>query len=79
MTTVRSHLNTSRTFLDKTKYLGEGDLHQASEKGWGAAAHMAKATSTSSDWWSNRCSESQSVRLVTGWDFTKHRVRGPAA
>ena len=31
-------------FLEKgLKYLTEGDLHQASEKGWGAAAHMAVA------------------------------------
>ena len=28
-------------FLAKSKqYLADGDLHQASEKGWGAAAHV---------------------------------------
>ena len=38
-------------FLEKgRKYLAEGDLHQASEKGWGAAAHMAKATATAQGW-----------------------------
>ena len=34
----------SREFLAKARqYLTQGDLHQASEKGWGAASHMAKA------------------------------------
>lgn len=38
-------------FLDKSrKYLAEGDLHQASEKGWGAAAHMAKAVADVQGW-----------------------------
>lgn len=31
-------------------FLAEGDLHQASEKGWGAAAWMAKAVSTAQGW-----------------------------
>ena len=31
-------------------YLSEGDLHQASEKGWGAAAHMAKAVAAARGW-----------------------------
>ena len=34
----------ARNFLGKSReYLAEGDLHQASEKGWGAAAWIAKA------------------------------------
>jgi HEPN domain-containing protein len=34
----------SRDFLEKSwDYLAAGDLHQASEKGWGAASHMLKA------------------------------------
>ena len=33
----------AREFLGRPReYLAAGDLHQASEKGWGAAAHMAK-------------------------------------
>ena len=33
----------ARDFLGRAmQYLAAGDLHQASEKGWGAAAHMAK-------------------------------------
>ena len=31
-------------------YLAAGDLHQASEKGWGAAAHMAKAAALAQGW-----------------------------
>ena len=38
------HVQQSRDFFAKARrYLEEDDLHQASEKGWGAAAHMAKA------------------------------------
>ena len=38
-------------FLGKSReYLAEGDLHQASEKGWGAAAWMAKAVAETRGW-----------------------------
>ncbi len=38
-------------FLEKSrKYLSEGDLHQACEKGWGAAEHMAKAVAAARGW-----------------------------
>ena len=38
-------------FLDRGReYLAAGRLHQASEKGWGAAAHMAKAVSVAQGW-----------------------------
>ena len=41
----------ARQFLTKSReYLGAGDLHQASEKGWGAAAWMAKAVATAQGW-----------------------------
>ena len=41
----------SRYFLGKSReYLAEGDLHQASEKGWGAAAWMAKAVAETRGW-----------------------------
>ena len=34
----------AKQFLEKAwEYLAVGDLHQACEKGWGAASHMAKA------------------------------------
>ena len=41
----------SREFLDKGKeYLAAGDLHQASKKGWGATAWMAKAVAEAQGW-----------------------------
>ena len=32
------------------EFLDSGNLHQASEKGWGAAAHMAKAVAVAQGW-----------------------------
>ena len=41
----------ARDFLAKGRgYLAAGDLHQASEKGWGAAAWMTKAVATAQGW-----------------------------
>ena len=41
----------AREFLRKGRdYLVAGDLHQASEKGWGPAAHMAKAVAVAQGW-----------------------------
>ncbi len=41
----------ARQFLAKSReYLAAGDLHQASEKGWGAAAWMTKAVATAQGW-----------------------------
>ena len=41
----------AREFLAKSEeYLAIGDLHQASEKGWGAAAWMAKAVAVAQGW-----------------------------
>ncbi len=41
----------SREFLDKSRdYLAAGDWRQAAEKGWGAAAWMAKAVAEVQDW-----------------------------
>ena len=46
-----SHLNLSRTFLARAYgELEEGDLHQASEKGWGAAAQAVKAAAVERNW-----------------------------
>ena len=48
---VLAHSAQAREFLDKAReYLAVGDLHQASEKGWGAAAHMAKAVALAQGW-----------------------------
>ena len=41
---VEDYRQQAHVFLEKARqYLLEDDLHQASEKGWGAAAWMAKA------------------------------------
>ena len=63
----------AREFLDKGReYLIAGDLHQASGKGWGAAAHMAKAVAVAQGWQYDRHPDfsrvmNQSV-LLTGND-----------
>ena len=47
----RDHAAQGRAFLERSReYLSASDLHQASEKGWGAAAHMAKAVALAQDW-----------------------------
>ena len=51
--TTRSdyHIETSAEFLGKAyDYLDDGDLLQASEKGWGAAARMVKAVAEERGW-----------------------------
>lgn len=48
---IADYRQQSRTFLAKGReYLADGDLHQASEKGWGAAAWMAKAVADAHGW-----------------------------
>ncbi len=48
---VADHLELARGFLARSRsYLAEGDLHQASEKGWGAAAHLVKAIAKAQGW-----------------------------
>ena len=48
---VEDYVNQAREFLEYSRiYLADGHLHQASEKGWGAAAHMAKAVALTQGW-----------------------------
>ena len=48
---VADHVNQARDFLAKSReYLTQSDLHQASERGWGAAAHMVKAVAIAQGW-----------------------------
>ena len=48
---VADYRQQSREFLGRARdYLVNGDLHQASEKGWGAAAWMAKAVAEAHGW-----------------------------
>ncbi len=48
---VGDYCQQSRIFLAHSRlFLAEDDLHQASEKGWAAAAWMAKAVAESQGW-----------------------------
>ena len=48
---VEDYAEQSRRFLQRSReYVAAGDLHQASEKAWGAAAHMAKAVAAAQGW-----------------------------
>ena len=48
---IADYRQQAREFLVKSReYLSDGDLHQASEKGWGAAAWMAKAAAEANGW-----------------------------
>ena len=48
---VADYRQQARQFLAKSRqYLADDDLHQASEKGWGAAAWMAKAVAENQGW-----------------------------
>ena len=41
---VADHIALAEDFLAKSReHLDQGDLHQASEKGWGAAVHIIRA------------------------------------
>ena len=48
---VSGYAAQAREFLVKSReYLAAGDLHQASEKGWGAAVRMAEAVALARGW-----------------------------
>ena len=51
MQKITTHREQSRIFLAQAyEELAKGDLPQASEKGWGAAAQMLKATAQQRGW-----------------------------
>ena len=48
---VADYEGQAREFLANSQdFLAAGRLHQASEKGWGAASHMAKAVAVAQGW-----------------------------
>ena len=50
-TQVERYQSTGRDFMSRAwNYLAEGDLRQASEKGWGAAAQMVKCAAQRRRW-----------------------------
>ena len=64
---VEDYAQQSRQFLERARsYVADGDLHQASEKAWGAAAHMAKAVAAANGWTYDKHSD-YSVVLNNAW------------
>lgn len=59
---VTDHVELAKDFLERSKsYLALGDLHQASEKGWGAASHIVKAVAAANNWQYESHDEFESV------------------
>ena len=71
---VADHVNQARDFLARSReYLTQGDLHQVSEKGWGAAAHMVKAVAIAQGWEYERHSDFSQV-LNLGFTYLTSRI-----
>ena len=67
---VADYRQQSREFLAQGReYLANGNLHQAAEKGWGAAAWMAKAAAQAQCWQYSRHDEFFTV-MYQAQDFT---------
>lgn len=65
----------AREFLAKARqYLADGDLHQASEKGWGAASHMMKAVADAIGEPYNRHEEFRQVAALAGRRLGRRRL-----
>ena len=48
---IIDHRQRAEYFLRRSReFLADGDLHQALEKGWGAAAHIVKAVAATYGW-----------------------------
>lgn len=48
---VSDHVELALDFIGRSRvYLKDGDLHQACEKGWGAASHIIKAVAAHNNW-----------------------------
>ena len=67
---VEDYAQQSRQFLERARiYVADGDLHQASEKAWGAAALMAKAVAAANGWTYEKHSDF-SIVLNNAWELT---------
>ncbi len=74
--TIEDYRLQSRHFLERShQYLAEDDLHQASEKGWGAAAWMAKAVATAQEWQYTRHEHFNEVLYQAGQLTGDNRLR----
>lgn len=75
-TDAEAHAAQAREFLARAlEYLEAGDLHQSSEKGWGAAAHMAKAVAITQGWRYDRHSHFHHVMIQARRLTANDRVR----
>ncbi len=74
---VEDYRQQARDFLAKSwEYLDGDDLHQASEKGWGAAAWMAKAAATAQGWEYERHEQFNVVLNNARWLTGDNRLPG---
>ena len=74
---VADHVELARNFLERSKsYLAQGDLHQASEKGWGAASHIIKAVAAANGWEYERHDEFDSVVTNARQRYRQPSLRG---
>ena len=73
---VEDFAQQSLQFLERARnYVAAGDLHQASEKAWGAAAHMAKAVAAAHGWTYEKHRDF-SIVLNNAWLLTRNdRIR----
>ncbi len=77
---VADYRDQSREFLVKSReYLASGDLHQAAEKGWGAAAWMAKAVAEARGWEYTKHDEFFTVMYQAQDAIGDDRLRGLTA
>ncbi len=71
---ISDHSDKSREFLARAQgYLRDGDLHQASEKGWGAASHVAKAAAEAMNMRYERHEDFRRVVREAGRRLGEHR------
>ena len=73
--TIEDYRLQSREFLERSRrYLADDDLHQASEKGWGAAAWMAKAVATAQEWQYDKHEHFSEVLYLAGQKTGEQRL-----
>ena len=73
---VSDHVQLAKNFLDRSKnYLVAGDLHQASEKGWGVAAHTMKAVAAANGWEYEHHDQFSSVVMNARQRYRQPRLR----
>ena len=72
---IAAYESQAREFLAKSRvFLAAGDLHQASEKGWGAAAHMTKAVALAQGWQYTRHSQFHRIMNQAEQATGNHRL-----